>query len=104
MEKEFSSFRDNSGFIFWENGEVFRQVNHCYKEEYDLFIKSGLYDRLVSKGRIIEHTECETKGNAYKIIKPEKLEYISYPYEWSFSMLKDAALLTLNIHCEVDLL
>ena len=32
-----------------------------------------------------------------KIIKPEKIPFISYPYEWSFSQLKDAALLTLRI-------
>jgi len=30
-------------------------------------------------------------------LKPEKIEYISYPYEWSFDMLKDAALLTLQL-------
>lgn len=32
-----------------------------------------------------------------KIIKPEKIPFISYPYEWSFGQLKDAALLTLKI-------
>jgi hypothetical protein len=35
--------------------------------------------------------------HVYKIIKPELIPFISYPYEWSFSQLKHAALLTLEI-------
>ena len=34
---------------------------------------------------------------AFKIIQPERVPFISYPYEWSFSQLKDAALATLSI-------
>ena len=34
---------------------------------------------------------------AYKILKPVELPLISYPYEWSFSQYKDAALATLEI-------
>jgi hypothetical protein len=34
---------------------------------------------------------------AYRVIQPERVAFISYPYEWSFSQLKDAALLTLSI-------
>ena len=33
----------------------------------------------------------------YKIIRPEKIPFISYPYEWSFTQLKQAALTTLEI-------
>ena len=32
-----------------------------------------------------------------KIIQPERVPFISYPYEWSFGQLKDAALATLSI-------
>ena len=35
---------------------------------------------------------------AFKVIQPERVPFISYPYEWSFSQLKDAALATLSIH------
>jgi len=31
------------------------------------------------------------------VILPQQINYISYPYEWSFAMWQDAALLTLNI-------
>lgn len=62
---------------------------------------SGLYTELSSSGLLVSHEEtAETpavKEIAYKVIKPEQLPFISYPYEWSFSQLKDAALLTLDI-------
>ena len=35
--------------------------------------------------------------DAYKILQPQRIPFISYPYEWSFSQLKDAALATLEI-------
>jgi hypothetical protein len=35
--------------------------------------------------------------NAYKVLRPEPIPFISYPYEWAFSALKAAALATLDI-------
>ncbi len=100
LEKESSSFRDPSGFIFRVNNEIYRQVNYSYKDDYDLLMNSGLYDKLTEKGFLIKHIEIDKKvedDNCYKTIKPEMIDFISYPYEWSFSMYKDAALLTLKI-------
>jgi ribosomal protein L11 methylase PrmA len=95
-----SSFRDNSGFIFIENNQYFRQINLSYQSHYEHLLTSGLYKALTSKSLLITHEEIaenNLKSGAYKIIKPQQLQFISYPYEWSFSMLKDAALLTLQI-------
>lgn len=53
---------------------------------------------------LINHKEIDIKNavtrDAYKIIRPESIPFISYPYEWSFSQLKDAALLILQIQSE----
>jgi len=97
-----SSFRDPSGFLFKKEGKVLRQVNQVYKDDYDLLMNSGLYDSLVAKKWLIPHKEIEDEGREgfYKILEPEQLRYISYPYEWSFSQLKDAALLTIDIQIE----
>lgn len=97
---EASSFRDPSGFIFSLDGVIYRQINKIYRENYDLLMKSGLYEKLVSLGCLIPHSETKlTKTNpgAYLVIRPKKIPFISYPYEWCFSMLKQAAMLTLNI-------
>lgn len=97
-----SSFRDPSGFLFIYDEELYRQVNKIYKEHYDHLTGSGLYDALIQAELIIPHTEVSIQtesieGLGYKIIKPEVIPFISYPYEWSFSQLKDAALTTLQI-------
>ena len=96
-----SSFRDPSGFVFESNGEIFRQINKIYQDDFDFFISSGLYEELNRKNFLINHEEVFSPilipETAYKILKVQRIEFISYPYEWSFSQLKDAALLTLNV-------
>jgi len=96
-----SSFRDPSGFLFLSEGNIYRQINLCYRDDYDFFITSGLCSELVKSGKLIFHDEVNyslsISDQAYKVIKPRILPFISYPYEWSFSQLKDAALLTLEI-------
>jgi len=96
-----SSFRDPSGFLFLREGNLYRQINRAYKDHYDQFIQTGLYDKLSSNQLLITHQEVdispEDPDNAYKVIKPLQIPFISYPYEWSFSQLKHAALLTLEI-------
>ncbi len=97
-----ASFRDPSGFLFQQGGVLYRQVNKSYKVHYDHLMRSGLYERLVKGGILIPHQEANVKapepGLAYRVIKPEVVPFISYPYEWSFRALKDAALVTLRLH------
>ena len=96
-----SSFRDPGGFLFFREGTLYRQINRSFEEQYTHLINSGLYDTLLSQQLLIPHEIVdippEDPDNAYKIIKPLPIPFISYPYEWSFSQLKDAALLTLEI-------
>ena len=96
-----ASFRDPNGFVFKRDGTVYRQINTPYQQNYDRLFSSGLYDELTSKQLLIPHEEVKGKAadpsRAYKIIRPQAIEFISYPYEWSFSQLKDAALATLSI-------
>ena len=95
------SFRDPSGFLFTRAGTLYRQVNLSYKSHYDSLMTNGLYDKLTSEQMLIAHQEIPPDASvpapAYRIIKPEFLPFISYPYEWCFSQLKDAALLTLTV-------
>jgi hypothetical protein len=96
-----SSYRDPSGFIFLKDGIVYRQVNLSFRDQYEKFMQSGCYDHFVSEGWMIPHTRIDRHlsgvGNWYTTIQPEQIPFISYPYEWSFNMLKDAALLTLRL-------
>ncbi len=99
----FSSFRDSSGYLFYRDNELFRQINQSYKEDYQLLMDSGLYQSLCDKNWLVSHEETSEKANSsdsHLIIKPRRIPFISYPYEWSFSQLKDAAILTLEIQQE----
>lgn len=96
-----SSFRDPAGFVFYKNGQIYRQVNKCYQDNYNFMMSSGLYQSLVEKKLLLPFVE-ESRGelendSIYKIIKPQTIPFISYPYEWTFEQLRDAALLSLEI-------
>lgn len=96
-----ASFRDPSGFLFRHEGTLLRQVNQVYADDYNRLMESELYNILVRKELLVPHEEVSLdlalQDGAYKILQPEVIPFISYPYEWCFSQLKDAALLTLRI-------
>ena len=95
-----SSFRDPSGFVFRRDNQIFRVVNRSYQANYDLLM-SKLYSVLVQSELLIPHREIHFNAtenpHQYKLLQAEKIPFISYPYEWSFSQYQDAALTTLNI-------
>lgn len=92
---EFSSYKDKCAEVYYENGFVYRKINKSYIAVYEKFIESKLYEKLLSENLIIPH-ELTEKNNDYIIIKPQKT-IITYPWEWSFSQLKDCAITTLKI-------
>jgi len=98
MRSELSSFRDPAGKVYTKDGEIYRAINASYRPNYEHLIGSGLYERLTRSNLLIPHQEIPCSNpDIYKLIKPEKLRFISYPYEWCFSQLQDAARLTLEI-------
>ena len=95
------SFRDPSGFVFRRDGAVYRQVNRSFATRWDDLVASGLLDTLQAQGLLIPHAPAPLEAAlrpdlAHAVIRPEALEFVSYPYEWSFGQLRDAALLTLE--------
>lgn len=101
MQTNPASYRDNCGFVFKQNDQVYRYIHPNYEPHYRQLMESGLYDELVKTKKLIPHQEIAdiaafnfTDG---KVLLPKQITFISYPYEWSFDMWKDAALLTLQI-------
>ena len=60
-----------------------------------------LYESLVRDGLIVEHEDAPLDAaalpGAVAVIRPRRIGLVSYPYEWAFSQLKEAALLTLDL-------
>jgi len=97
-----ASFRDPSGFLFHgDDGELLRQVEASYADEYERLMGSGLYDALVERGWLVAHREVglerAARPGAWRVLRPEPLPFVSHPYEWSFGGLRAAGLRTLEI-------
>lgn len=96
-----SSFRDPCGFLFSRNGTLYRQVQPECAADYDKLIASGLYDTLAGKSLLVSHEEVSREEaltpGAYRVLRPDPVSVVSLPYEWCFSQLRAAALLTLEV-------
>ena len=93
--KEESSFKDPDAGVFVENGVYIRKIYERYRPEYEKLMQSGLYENLTAAHLLVKHEEIR-RGEDCIVIKPEQV-FVSYPWEWCFSQLKDAALATLKI-------
>jgi len=94
------SFRDPSGFVFTHDSELYRAIASCYEPHFRFAEESGLYAELQENGLLVDHTEVAdptTELSNYRIVKPERIPFVSYPYEWCFSQYRDAALHTLEV-------
>ena len=96
-----ASFRDPSGFVFLRDGHILRQVSSPYATKWQAVRSSGFLQEAVSRGWLLPFEELPaSQGSdqmAVATLRPEQLPFVSYPYEWSFGQLKDAALLTLDL-------
>lgn len=91
-----ASFRDPSGSMFHDGETLRRLINPIYFPQYEKLKTSGFFETLFKKGLLIKHTETSVSEDAI-IITPEKIPFITNPYEWSFEQYKHAALLTLQL-------
>ncbi len=93
-----ASFRDPSGFVFRSEGVLHRHVSNKGAADYDLLMGSGLYEKLVQADLLVAHDEVDSGVSlgAHRVLRPVELDFVSYPYEWAFSQLRDAALVTLE--------
>jgi hypothetical protein len=96
-----ASFRDPSGFVFQRDGTLFRQVQASGAADWEASRTSGLLTRLIADRLMVEHADASLElaalPGAVAVIRPRRVDVISYPYEWSFSQLKEAALLTVEL-------
>ena len=97
------SFRDRTSRIFYSEGAVYRALTQQALQEWEALSATQFLQRLSAEGKIIG---AERKDDALRldptpewaaILKHPTVPFISYPYEWSFSMLQDAALLQLEL-------
>ncbi len=87
--------------MYSRDGVLLRQINASFAADWDDLVASGLLTTLQERGLLVAHEPAPIDAaaapdTAHAVIRPEVIDFISYPYEWSFGMLRDAALLTLD--------
>jgi hypothetical protein len=94
------SFRDPGGRVFLRNDEVYRTLDEHARANWDALSATKFFPREVAAGRIVA-TEfadgIEIDGQWAGVLRHERVPVITYPYEWTFSMLRQAALLQLDL-------
>ncbi len=103
LEFDSGSFRDPTGKIFYKNKKVYRKLFKSGFSRFKFLKDNGLLEDLIKKKYIVNTRECGSNefGSQIeeneKILEHEQVNFISYPYEWTFTQLKDAALFHLDL-------
>jgi hypothetical protein len=88
-----ASFRDpEARVVYSSDGEVLRELSPRAREDWEQLERARFFRRALEDGRIVATEEVEPG-----VLRHERLPFVSYPYEWPFEMLRDAALLQLNL-------
>ena len=100
------SFRDPAGQVHLVGDRVFRTIMPMAAADFEAVRSRPVWKHLIESGRVLEETEVdpaqlgEAAIGAAHVVEHPRLPYISYPYEWSFPLLKSAALAHLELHME----
>jgi SAM-dependent methyltransferase len=95
------SFRDPESRVFYSGDDVFRALSPDGLSDFEALEASGLLD----DERVVRTERADGAVSAQgllvhepaAVLRHERIPFVSYPYEWTFSMLKDAALLQLDL-------
>jgi len=96
------SFRDPAGYVFEHDGKLYRKVTQQGASDYEAARDAGIFGSLAAAGWLVPITEEHpgTAADGY-VLGLRRLPWITYPYEWSFELLKAAALFHLDLHLEL---
>lgn len=98
-----ASYRDPSGHVYRSGDRIFRTVNKFGVNAFEKVRTSGILDRLTDQGLLLPGLDVTASDvprppGAVYLLEHPRIPFISYPYEWSFSLYKAAALHHLDLH------
>ena len=99
------SFRDPDSRIFYTADGVFRALSEQGLSDFRALESTRLFERFTGEGRLVRTEALDGSSEVPDaltrecagVLRHERIPFVSYPYEWPFSMLKDAALLQLDL-------
>jgi len=105
-QPESGSFRDREGRVYLHGQRVFRGLSDTALGHHRTLVETPFYRSFSESGQLVQTWEiapadnplpADVQGQWAGFLEHQRIPVVSYPYEWSFSMLKDAALLTLDV-------
>ncbi|MFI7576737.1 class I SAM-dependent methyltransferase [Micromonospora sp. NPDC049497] len=100
LRAEPGSFRDPANRIFHLGDEVLRGLDEEAAVQWRALAASGFFPSLVAAGKVCGTEPADPAPLPHgwaAVLRHERIPFVSHPYEWSFAMLRDAALLHLEI-------
>lgn len=101
-----ASFRDPDASVFHHGDRVLRAFQNAGKKRYDEFSASGLPEKWTAGGSLLPSTPLSDEERerfapgAPLLLEHPRIPFLSWCYEWSFEMLRAAALLELDLFLE----
>jgi ribosomal protein L11 methylase PrmA len=101
------SFRDPGGRVFHAGETIFRAVMEAAADNFARADESGILRRMVDQGKLVDFEDVTAKApalgldTARVLLSHPRIPFISYPYEWSFSLHKAAALFHLDFQLQL---
>ncbi len=104
MRLEKGSFRDRDNQVFYHENGVYRAISEKASAHWNALSSEKFFQNYLKSGQVVATSVAEkkeypndlSKGWA-RVLRHERIPFISYPYEWTFGMLKTAALLHLDM-------
>ncbi len=104
LQPEPGSFRDPATRVFYYDGRVLRGLDQTAADDWKQLSATQFFPKLMEEHKAVRTTllesadvPAEVAGDYAAVLEHERIPYISYPYEWTFAMLRDAAILHLEI-------
>jgi ribosomal protein L11 methylase PrmA len=104
------SFRDPKGRVArGQSGEVFRFITQAGDADFANVEQSGLFTRLINEGKLIDHARVPLASaisaaagasDIQTLLRHPELPMVTYPYEWCFQQMQEAALLQLDLYLD----
>ena len=102
------SFRDPAGSVYESENRIFREIKKKYIENYNSIKEKNIFEKYIDNKYLIKFKELDKSNRITNnfdddslILESQFLDNITYPYEWGFDQLKDAAIFTLNFNLEL---
>lgn len=105
VEFDPGSFRDRTGRVFFADGQVYRGLNAEALSQWAMLEQREFFRRYTAEGKLVDTRRVDSPGRLGQdeahvwqgVLHHERIPFVSYPYEWSFGMLREAALLQLEL-------